>query len=261
MRSGCEAGVAAGLCYVFDWIFHNPFCGLLFQCGCTWNCGPWSEKTCRGGWDDCNVHNAKKPWCPWCRAPQDNPRWAWLVSDALTIVLMVVAFVAARFRLVDTLRRSWWRRTRSTRNWQAAGWARMGGMRGKEHGSDDGTTGGGDEEEQEQPQRRPQLQAQAQGAEAEDDEPRRRTQQAGPNGPRDPLLQEDDPGGLPPRLLRWCGSMRGGAIGAEEGRHEDRRSLAIAAAAAVGAFVAWGTLMGVAFWLGTDYPYFLFFVK
>jgi len=33
--------------YAFDWVFHNPYCGLLFRCGCTWN---WA-----GGYGPCNV--------------------------------------------------------------------------------------------------------------------------------------------------------------------------------------------------------------
>mgnify|MGYP004296809683 CR=1 FL=1 len=92
LRGACEVVVATTLSYGFDWTFHNPLCGLLFQCGCTWNCGPWSGAACRGGWDDCNVHNARKPWCPWCRAPQDHPAWAWTVSDPFTVALMATAF-------------------------------------------------------------------------------------------------------------------------------------------------------------------------
>jgi hypothetical protein len=47
----------------FVWLFHNPYCGFLFRCGCTWN---WLA--C-GGWCPCNVHNNARPWCPWCMAP------------------------------------------------------------------------------------------------------------------------------------------------------------------------------------------------
>ena len=47
-RIGREVALAAGFLCAFDIVFHNRYCGLLFQCGCTWI---WA-----GGADNCNVH-------------------------------------------------------------------------------------------------------------------------------------------------------------------------------------------------------------
>jgi hypothetical protein len=44
------------LVYGFNWLFHNKYCGFLFQCGCTWQF--------TNGWRDCNVHNKTGPKCP-----------------------------------------------------------------------------------------------------------------------------------------------------------------------------------------------------
>jgi hypothetical protein len=125
----------------FVWLFHNPYCGFLFRCGCTWN---WLA--C-GGWCPCNVHNNARPWCPWCMAPtvsrlekiivhlfalitsghfdilhhlrcwcvlthtlthshiymnllytQDYPAWAWTVNDKTTIALMMLAWLYASLK-------------------------------------------------------------------------------------------------------------------------------------------------------------------
>ena len=44
---------------VFTALFVTPYCGYLFECGCTW---PWA------GLDaDCNIHQAHAEHrCPWC---------------------------------------------------------------------------------------------------------------------------------------------------------------------------------------------------
>ena len=57
-----EGVVVLVLCWVFEYVFHNPMCGVVFQCGCTF---PWA-----GGWINCNV-----------RLPvyvqHTIPTWAW----------------------------------------------------------------------------------------------------------------------------------------------------------------------------------------
>jgi len=50
LASVVTEGAVVGLCSkAFDHVLHNKYCGILFQCGCTWN---WA-----GGWAKCNVHN------------------------------------------------------------------------------------------------------------------------------------------------------------------------------------------------------------
>ncbi len=39
-------------------VFLLPFCGFMYQCGCTFF---WS-----GAADQCNIHQAGVPHCPWC---------------------------------------------------------------------------------------------------------------------------------------------------------------------------------------------------
>ena len=64
--TGCELLVFGAAAWGFDWLFHNPYCGLLFACGCSWNwAGPWGA----GGWTSCNVHHRHGPQCPWCSVP------------------------------------------------------------------------------------------------------------------------------------------------------------------------------------------------
>lgn len=70
-----ELLLVVGIVYMFDWVMHNPTCGQLFQCGCTWN---WA-----GGWDRCNVHDPHQPHCPFCEA-RKRSAWTttWLVRGA-----------------------------------------------------------------------------------------------------------------------------------------------------------------------------------
>ena len=72
--------------YSFDWVFHNPYCGMLFGCGCTYN---WL-----GGWDGCNVHNRHGPQCPWCSIPWKWPSLALFASDRFVIALSVLVWAA-----------------------------------------------------------------------------------------------------------------------------------------------------------------------
>eukprot|EP00913_Durusdinium_trenchii_P005758 g5372.t1 len=77
---------AAFLCEGFQQVVHNKFCSWLFRCGCTWE---WS-----GGWDNCNVHNASGPKCPWCVA---RLSLAW-TTDCLPLAVMLLAFSEAKIR-------------------------------------------------------------------------------------------------------------------------------------------------------------------
>jgi len=83
-----EASIAGlGICLA-DWVFHNPYCGLLFRCRCTW---PWA-----GGWDGCNVHHPSGPKCPWCNVRNLSRLW-WLapeISAQFTRCLMGLAYLA-----------------------------------------------------------------------------------------------------------------------------------------------------------------------
>ena len=53
-----------GTAAFFGWLFITPYCGQLFQCGCSW---PHPIGT---GLDKCNIHNSHGPYCPWCH---DSP--------------------------------------------------------------------------------------------------------------------------------------------------------------------------------------------
>jgi hypothetical protein len=64
-----------------NWLLHNPYCGEMFQCGCTWNFA--------GGWSRCNVHNAEGPHCPFCAARKEL--W-WSTDDRFYSALMTLAW-------------------------------------------------------------------------------------------------------------------------------------------------------------------------
>ena len=74
-------------------LFHNPMCGLIFACGCTF--------TFRGGWKQCNVHflGLRSPRCPWCVSPRDTPQWTWTTGEACTIIVMISSWVFATFAI------------------------------------------------------------------------------------------------------------------------------------------------------------------
>ncbi|KAK3272563.1 hypothetical protein CYMTET_19153 [Cymbomonas tetramitiformis] len=87
-----EVVLAMAACQGVLWVFHNPYCGLLFRCGCTWN---WA-----GGWDGCNVHNPTGPHCPWCAAKK---RVAWTVDNNTVAVLMLAAYFGLVFKQLDNV--------------------------------------------------------------------------------------------------------------------------------------------------------------
>eukprot|EP01125_Pyxidicula_operculata_P014003 TRINITY_DN4644_c0_g1_i4.p1 TRINITY_DN4644_c0_g1~~TRINITY_DN4644_c0_g1_i4.p1 ORF type:complete len:178 (-),score=25.77 TRINITY_DN4644_c0_g1_i4:183-716(-) len=56
--------------FVWSYLFTIPYCGFLFQCGCTWL---WD-----GGIEPCNYKTPGMPHCPWCIAPivlGSIPQW------------------------------------------------------------------------------------------------------------------------------------------------------------------------------------------
>ena len=79
-----EVMIAAVGCASVDKIFHNPYCGVLFRCHCTW---PWM-----GGSAHCNIHGTG-PKCPWCNVKNTPLRWlSWAITDGPTIALMFCAY-------------------------------------------------------------------------------------------------------------------------------------------------------------------------
>eukprot|EP01094_Clydonella_sp_ATCC50884_P001578 TRINITY_DN11192_c0_g1_i1.p1 TRINITY_DN11192_c0_g1~~TRINITY_DN11192_c0_g1_i1.p1 ORF type:complete len:197 (-),score=40.08 TRINITY_DN11192_c0_g1_i1:102-692(-) len=65
----------------FQWVFHNPWCNIMFACGCTWN---WD-----GGWDECNVHDVTNKYrCPLCMAN----KWTAWTTTWLVLALMVLTY-------------------------------------------------------------------------------------------------------------------------------------------------------------------------
>ena len=74
LRVLIQAAAAGYGSKLFNWVFHNPYCGLLFRCGCTW---PWA-----GGGDNYNFHNPTGPKCPWCNVK--NTSLAWLAPAIST---------------------------------------------------------------------------------------------------------------------------------------------------------------------------------
>lgn len=86
-----EALTAAIGCVGVQWALHNPYCGLLFRCGCTW---PWA-----GGWADCNYHNVRGPKCPWCNVRNTSLSWlAPAISSEFTVLAMLSAYGAVWLR-------------------------------------------------------------------------------------------------------------------------------------------------------------------
>ena len=90
-----EIGVVSAGCWVFDRAVHNPYCALLFRCGCTFE---WA-----GGWLACNVHQPavdqdgqRNPArCPWCAVMEgDLKPLAVLITHSATVLVMISAYIA-----------------------------------------------------------------------------------------------------------------------------------------------------------------------
>ena len=88
-RVAIEGVAVVSGCYAFDYIWHNQYCNLIFQCGCTW---PWA-----GGSSNCNIHNPNGPHCPWCESPKTHTQF--LVDDRVMVMLMVLAYTYQRYRV------------------------------------------------------------------------------------------------------------------------------------------------------------------
>lgn len=62
-----------GLSFGFSYIFTLPYCGWLFQCGCTWVWAGGVKKYVRTKFFflftssfSCNIFQPNSPHCPWC---------------------------------------------------------------------------------------------------------------------------------------------------------------------------------------------------
>ena len=223
---------------------NNPSCfclisspGLLFQCSCTWN---WLA--C-GGWCPCNVHNDSKPWCPWCRAPQASL----FISGELVNFSSLTPF--SILALQDHPRWAWTVSTQATVAMMLAAWATSSYL------MDDRSPGGPDA-------------VGSYGQAFADD--RSRASIPGASGTGDALVERKRS-----EIPHGChGGATTGSISSQSeagigneltkepvwGRGNWRRWRSGAVAAAL-AFVGSGFALGLVFWLATDYPYFLFFVK
>ena len=93
VATAVEAIVTLSLCWLFQYAFHNPMCGFVFRCGCTF---PWL-----GGWKNCNVHNPNSPHCPWCIAVEPT---VWATSDAFVVSLMFAGWLLARLATIKRIR-------------------------------------------------------------------------------------------------------------------------------------------------------------
>ena len=88
-RVAIEGVAVVSGCYAFDYIWHNQYCNLIFQCGCTW---PWA-----GGSSHCNIHNPNGPHCPWCESPKTHTQV--LADDRVMVSLMVLTYMYQRYRV------------------------------------------------------------------------------------------------------------------------------------------------------------------
>lgn len=76
-----EVALAMPFHWYFQYFIHDPFCNMLFKCGCVW--------VFAGGWKNCNYFNLEgMPKCPWCAS-----RWyvSW-TTDYLVFALMIVTY-------------------------------------------------------------------------------------------------------------------------------------------------------------------------
>lgn len=96
LRVAVEGALVTGSSLLLYEIFHNPLCGLVFNCGCgfpIWLGG--------SGWLKCNVHNPdpNSPRCPWCISPRETPAWTWTTSKGFMVLLMVGTWAAVGWHL------------------------------------------------------------------------------------------------------------------------------------------------------------------
>ncbi len=86
---------------LFYAMFHNPLCGAIFQCGCTWD--PWLGGT---GWKLCNVHNPdmSSVRCPWCISPESTPQWTWTTGATCVVGSMALVWLVLGWKIVQSER-------------------------------------------------------------------------------------------------------------------------------------------------------------
>ena len=106
LRLAMEGTVVTASSVLLYEIFHNPLCGIVFQCGCTFN--PWLGGT---GWLKCNVHNASidSPRCPWCISPRDTPQWTWTTGRVFIVTLMIVSWFVVGWKITRKQNSTTWR--------------------------------------------------------------------------------------------------------------------------------------------------------
>lgn len=88
-RDGAIDALAVCLVWAFDTCMHNPMCGLMFQCRCTFALH-WSD-----GWKMCNVNDPGEPHCPFCACTQYLGGYACLLVRDLVVVLVALGTAAA----------------------------------------------------------------------------------------------------------------------------------------------------------------------
>ena len=87
VATALQAAAACVGCNLVNSALHNPYCGLIFRCGCTWQ---WA-----GGWANCNVHNPAGPKCPWCNVRNTSLDWLeTVISSEFTVLAMLAAYSA-----------------------------------------------------------------------------------------------------------------------------------------------------------------------
>jgi hypothetical protein len=90
LGTSLEAVTVGVYAYWWDWLMHDVYCDFMFKCGCTW--------IFAGGWDDCNVHNASGPKCPYCTA---SASVAWTTTYLIQVVMFVTFLVMLKRRNVS----------------------------------------------------------------------------------------------------------------------------------------------------------------
>jgi hypothetical protein len=90
LRTIVEMTVVGVFCYIFVRLFENPFCDVMFACGCYFAWLDWDT-----GWSQCNVHNAPPaPRCPFCAADA-SVNWLSVqgVMAALPLIYVILATI------------------------------------------------------------------------------------------------------------------------------------------------------------------------
>jgi hypothetical protein len=108
--TGCsivEAGAYLAFTMAFDWLLHNPFCNVMFRCGCQ------MPPPFGASWIPCNVHDPEAPHCPWCSVTAK-------LGNTL-VTLMIVTMYATYLLLATRGAPAWSRLTTPVLAWLAMG--------------------------------------------------------------------------------------------------------------------------------------------